>query len=60
MAGDETKTGGADRARIDVNKDCELRQCSSKFQVTPARLKEAVRAVGTSAYRSRNPKRSDG
>lgn len=49
MADDKTKTGGADRARINVNEDYELRQWSSKFQVTPERLKEAVQAVGTSA-----------
>lgn len=49
MADDKTLTGGADRKRINVNEDYELRDWSKKFNVTPEKLKEAVRAVGTSA-----------
>lgn len=49
MSDDKTQTGGADRKRIDVNEDYELRDWSKKFNVTPDKLKEAVRAVGTSA-----------
>jgi hypothetical protein len=43
--------GGADRQRIDVNQDYELRDWSKKLGVTPERLKEAVQAVGTQADR---------
>ena len=49
MADDKTLTGGADRKRINVNEDYELRDWSKKFNVTPEELKEAVQAVGTSA-----------
>ncbi|WP_431257536.1 DUF3606 domain-containing protein [Roseateles chitinivorans] len=49
MADDKTKTGGQDRARINVNEDYELRDWSKKFGVTPEQLKAAVNAVGTSA-----------
>ena len=49
MSDDKTQTGGADRKRIDVNEDYELRDWSKKFNVTTDKLKEAVRAVGTSA-----------
>lgn len=49
MADDKTLTGGADRKRINVNEDYELRDWAKKFNVTPEELKEAVQAVGTSA-----------
>lgn len=49
MSDNKTQTGGADRKRIDVNEDYELRDWSKTFNVTPDKLKEAVRAVGTSA-----------
>lgn len=49
MADDKTQTRGADRKRINVNEDYELRDWSKKFNVTPDKLKEAVQAVGTSA-----------
>ena len=49
MADDKTQAGGADRKRINVNEDYELRDWSKKFNVTPDKLKEAVQAVGTSA-----------
>ena len=49
MADDKTQTGGADRKRINVNEDYELRDWSKKFNVTPDKLKEAVQSVGTSA-----------
>ena len=49
MSDDKTKTGGQDRARINVNEDYELRDWSKKFGVTPEQLKQAVNAVGTSA-----------
>jgi hypothetical protein len=43
MADDTSKRGGQDRTRIDVNEDCELRDWSKKFGVTPEQLKEAVK-----------------
>ena len=49
MADDRTKSGGADRKRINVSEDYELRDWSRKFNVTPEQLKKAVQAVGTSA-----------
>jgi len=49
MSDDKSKTGGQDRARINVNEDYELRDWSKKFGVTPDELKKAVNAVGTSA-----------
>jgi hypothetical protein len=49
MADDKTKTGKADRDRINVNEDYELRDWSKKFGVSPERLKEAVAKVGPKA-----------
>ena len=49
MSDNKQKSGGQDRARINVNQDYELRDWSDKFGVTKERLKEAVQAVGDSA-----------
>ena len=49
MPDDTTQTGGADRIRIDVHDEFELRDWAATFGVTTAELKAAVRAVGTSA-----------
>lgn len=49
MADDKSKSGGQDRARINVNEDYELRDWSKKYGVTPDELKAAVKAVGTQA-----------
>lgn len=49
MADDKTNAGAADRARINVNEDYELRDWSQRLGVTPETLREAVKAVGTSA-----------
>ena len=49
MADDKSKAGGQDRTRINVGEDYELRDWAKKFDVTPEQLKEAVKAVGTSA-----------
>ena len=49
MSDDKTKSGGQDRSRINVNEAYELRDWSEKLAVTPAELKRAVNAVGTSA-----------
>ena len=49
MSDNLNQRGGQDRKRIDVSQEHELRDWSKKFGVTPDRLKEAVRAVGTQA-----------
>lgn len=46
---DKNKRGGADRKRIDINEEYELRDWSDKFKVSREKLKEAVDAVGTYA-----------
>lgn len=46
MPDDKTKSGGQDRARINVNEDYELRDWSRKYGVTPEELKKAVAKVG--------------
>jgi hypothetical protein len=40
--------GPADRSRIDVTEEWELRYWSKKFSCTPEQLKEAVKAAGVS------------
>jgi hypothetical protein len=49
MADDKSKTGGADRSRINVNEDYELRDWSKKLGVSPDTLKDAVKTVGDRA-----------
>ena len=49
MADDKTLRGPADRTRINVNEDYELRYWSEKFGCSPEQLKEAVQAAGTNA-----------
>ena len=46
MADDLSKRGPPDGMRINVNEDWELRDWSKHFGVPPAKLKEAVAAVG--------------
>lgn len=46
MADDLSKHGPPDGIRINVNEAWELRDWSKHFNVTPAKLKEAVAAVG--------------
>lgn len=46
---DLTKRGPADRSRVNVHEDWELRYWARAFGVTPDQLKAAVRAVGVSA-----------
>ena len=46
---DKSKRGGADRKRINIHEDYELRDWSKKFGVSKDRLKQAVEKVGTSA-----------
>ena len=49
MADDTSMTGKADRDRINVNEEYELRDWSSKFGVSPDKLKAAVDKVGPMA-----------
>jgi len=49
MADDRSKPGQADRQRINVNEDYEVRDWCRSLGVTPERLKEAVKAVGPMA-----------
>lgn len=49
MSDDKTKTTQADRIRINVNEDYELRDWSKKFGVTEEQLKAAVQKVGPMA-----------
>ena len=46
MVDDLSKKGGADRSRINMSEDYEVRYWSEKFGVSAARLKEAVQKVG--------------
>lgn len=48
MSDSKSKTA-ADRKRINVHEDYELRYWSEKFGVTHDRLKDAVKKVGTIA-----------
>jgi len=49
MADDKTKTGKADRDRINTSEDYEVRDWSKKFGVSKDQLKKAVKKVGPMA-----------
>ncbi|MHC4051727.1 DUF3606 domain-containing protein [Bradyrhizobium sp. 25ACV] len=49
MADNKAKRGGADRALIALTEKYEVAYWSKKFKVTPAKLKYAVKKVGSSA-----------
>ena len=49
MSDDKSKVGSADRDRINIHEDYELRHCSKKFGVSADELKAAVTAVGPMA-----------
>jgi len=49
MTDDLKNRGPADRARINIHEDYEVRYWSHKFGVTPAQLQAAVRSVGVMA-----------
>lgn len=49
MADERTKTGPADRSRVDVHEDYEVRYWTGKFGCTKAQLEAAVKAVGVMA-----------
>lgn len=46
MSDDKSKSGPADRARVNVNEDYELRYWTEKFGVSADVLRAAVKAVG--------------
>ena len=49
MSQENTGTGSPESQQIDVSSEQDLRQWSSKLNVTPEQLKEAVQAVGQQA-----------
>lgn len=49
MPDDKTQAGGADRRRIALGEDYEVRGWARKFGVTPQELQAAVKAVGHDA-----------
>lgn len=49
MADDKSNRGPADRSRINMHEDYEVRYWTGKFGCTKAKLQEAVNAVGNSA-----------
>jgi hypothetical protein len=49
MADDKNIRGPADRARINVNEDYEVRYWTGKFGCTAEQLRAAVKAVGVMA-----------
>jgi len=46
VSDDKTKTGPADRSRINVHEDYEVQYWSREFEVTPERLRGAVANAG--------------
>ncbi|KFN42355.1 DUF3606 domain-containing protein [Arenimonas oryziterrae] len=49
MSDDLKNRGPADRSRVNVNEDWELRYWTAHFNTTPEKLRAAVKAVGVSA-----------
>jgi hypothetical protein len=49
MADNKKKRGGSDRGLIAIKEPYEVRYWSKKFKVTPAALRQAVKAVGRSS-----------
>jgi hypothetical protein len=49
MADNLKKTGPEDDTRVNVNQEHEVRYWCTKYGCTEAELREAVKAVGTSA-----------
>jgi hypothetical protein len=41
-----TPRGAADRQRINIHEDCELRDWAERFSISPEILKDAVTKVG--------------
>lgn len=53
MGDDKSKRGGADRSRISLEQDYEVRDWTKSLGVTKAELSAAVKAVGNSAEKVR-------
>lgn len=49
MSDDKSKTGQADRSRINLSEDYEVRDWAAKFGVTQEALRRAVERVGPMA-----------
>lgn len=49
MSDDKSKTGQADRARINLSEDYEVRDWAEKFGVTQEALRRAAERVGPMA-----------
>jgi hypothetical protein len=49
MSDDKVDRGAADRNRINIHEDYELRDWSNRLGAPPEELKKAVEQVGTSA-----------
>lgn len=49
MSDDKSKTGQADRRRINLSEDYEVRNWATKFGVSEDRLRAAVEKVGSMA-----------
>ncbi|MFA4937629.1 DUF3606 domain-containing protein [Brevundimonas sp.] len=49
MTDDKSKSGGADRRRISLTEDYEVRDWAAKFGVSEERLRQAVDKVGDQA-----------
>lgn len=49
MSDDKTQTGKADRDRINLSEDYEVRDWSKKFDVSEDQLRKAVAKVGSMA-----------
>lgn len=49
MTDDKTNRGGADRRRISLEEDYEVRDWAQKFGVSPERLRQAVETAGHDA-----------
>jgi hypothetical protein len=49
MSDDKMKAGGADRRRINLSQDYEVRDWSKKFGVSEDELRQAVGKVGSGA-----------
>lgn len=49
MSDHKSNSGQADRARININEDYELRDWSKRLGISPDELREAVKVAGTSA-----------
>jgi hypothetical protein len=53
MSDDKTKRGAADRQRIAINEEHEVRYWTKELGVSPTELEEAVKSVGNSADKVR-------